>query len=154
MSNEPDPVVYYKRALSLRCPECGEAPIFKSWSDTHSVRDWMQPLQGCPHCHYNFEREPGYFLLSTWALNYGVMGGLGLMVALIVEWTWHPPFWQTFACVGVPVMISNILFVRHSKAFFLAFDHVVDPQYQRLEREQNGGVLRPVLAEQKSVRLQ
>lgn len=145
MSSEPNAVLYYKRALKLRCPECGESLIFKSWGETHSVHDWMHPLDGCAQCQYKYEREPGYFLLSTWALNYGVFGGLGLLLALTAEWLWHPPFWQTFACVAIPVMISNVLFIRHSKALFLAFDHIVDPQYQRLEREQNGGTLKPAV---------
>lgn len=150
-SADPDPVLYYKRALALRCPECGESPVFVPWSETHSLAQWMHPLEGCPRCHYAYEREPGYFLLSTWALNYGVMGGLGLLCALIAEWTLHPPFWMTFSCVAIPVMISNMLFVRHSKALFLAFDHIVDPEYQRLERERNGGMLTITKAVPKSV---
>lgn len=135
MSTDPNPWLYYKRALQLRCPECGESRIFPPFSETHSLNQWMHPLEGCPHCHYKYEREPGYFLLSTWALNYGVVGGLGLIVALVSEWLWHPPFWQTMLCVAVPVIASNILFIRHSKALFLAFDHIMDPQYKILERD-------------------
>ncbi|MEI6234266.1 MAG: DUF983 domain-containing protein [Planctomycetota bacterium] len=142
MSAEPDAVLYYKRALHLRCPECGESPIFTPLSQTRTVNQWMHPVEGCPRCNYKYEREPGYFLLSTWALNYGLVGGLGLMAALIVEWTWHPPFWQTMLCVAIPVIISNVLFVRHSKALFIAFDHIMDPQYQLIERQQNGGILK------------
>lgn len=135
VSADPDPWLYYKRALQLRCPECGESRIFPPFSETHSLNQWMDPLEGCPHCHYKYEREPGYFLLSTWALNYGVVGGLGLIVALVSEWLWHPPFWRTMLCVAVPVIVSNILFIRHSKALFLAFDHIMDPQYKILERD-------------------
>ncbi len=83
MSAEPDGWLYFKRALSLRCPECGESHVFAPLHDTHSLKEWMQPLDGCPKCHYKYLREPGYFLLSTWALNYGVVGGLGLAAAFL-----------------------------------------------------------------------
>lgn len=98
----------------------------------------MHPLEGCPKCHYKYEREPGYFLLSTWALNYGLVGGTGLAIALAAEWLWHPPFWLTMSCVALPVIIANMLFVRHSKALFLAFDHFMDPQNQSIERQEIG----------------
>jgi uncharacterized protein (DUF983 family) len=128
MSADRKPSVFFLRALRLRCPECGESPIFTPLRETRSVSQWMHPLEGCPRCRYKYEREPGYFLLSTWALNYGLVGGLGLLAGLAVEWLWHPPVWQTITCVAVPVLAANVLFVRHSKAIFLAFDHFIDPQ--------------------------
>lgn len=127
MEPKPSFWLFLRRALRLRCPECGESPIFKPLSETRSVHDWMHPLEKCPRCNYRYEREAGYFLLSTWALNYGIVGGLGLLAAFYVEWNWHPPLWKTILCVAVPVLVSNFLFVRHSKAIFLAFDHHMDP---------------------------
>jgi len=125
---KPDFWLFLKRAMRMQCPECGRHRIFKPLSETRTLKDWMQPLEGCPECGYKYEREAGYFLLSTWALNYGIVGGLGLAAALYAEYTWHPAVWKTFLWVAVPVLISNFLFVRHSKAIFLAFDHYVDPQ--------------------------
>ena len=127
MNPEPSAWLFFKRALCLRCPECGQSRIFAPWSDTHNISQWMTPLERCPVCNYPYERESGYFLLSTWAINYGLIGGLGLMVAFYAEWGWHPPLWKTILCVAVPVVLANFFFVRHSKAFFLAFDHLVDP---------------------------
>ena len=59
-------------ALRWKCPTCGVSPIFIPWYEVRSLRDWFMPLDGCPRCGYPFEREPGYFLLSIFAINYGV----------------------------------------------------------------------------------
>ena len=85
MPRESDWWLFYKRALKLRCPECGEHSIFKPLKETRSLNDWMHPLEGCPKCGYKYEREPGYFLLSTWALNYGIVGGLGLALYAVLR---------------------------------------------------------------------
>ncbi|HLX65100.1 MAG TPA: DUF983 domain-containing protein, partial [Planctomycetota bacterium] len=116
MPNEPNAKLFLERALRLRCPECGESHIFAPLRDTRTLSQWMHPLDSCPRCGYRYEREAGYFLLATWALNYGIVGGLGLLAAFYAEWVWHPPLWKTLLCVAIPVVVSNFLFVRHSKA--------------------------------------
>jgi uncharacterized protein (DUF983 family) len=50
------------RALSLRCPLCGQGKLFRRWLVMHAE---------CPHCGVKFEREPGFFLGSIY-INYGV----------------------------------------------------------------------------------
>ena len=56
--------------------------MFIPWRQVRSLRDWFMPLDGCPRCGYPFEREPGYFLLSIFAINYGVAAILGLVIYL------------------------------------------------------------------------
>ena len=70
----------------------------------------MHPLEGCPQCRYKYEREPGYFLLSTWALNYGVIGGLGVIAAFAIEWMYKPPTAVTIAIVAVAVIPLRTFF--------------------------------------------
>ena len=70
---------FIRRALMLRCPECGVSPIFRPVREVRSLYDWFTPLDGCPRCGYAYEREQGYFLLSIWGLNYGLIAGLGLI---------------------------------------------------------------------------
>ena len=67
-------------ALRWKCPTCGVSPIFIPWYEVRSLRDWFMPLDGCPRCGYPFEREPGYFLLSIFAINYGVGAFIGLAI--------------------------------------------------------------------------
>jgi uncharacterized protein (DUF983 family) len=40
------------RAVRLRCPVCGQAPMFQSWFKRNEV---------CPRCGWRFMREEGYF---------------------------------------------------------------------------------------------
>ena len=132
---------YFSRALLLRCPVCGTKPIFPPLSRTRGMNDWFTPLDGCPRCGYAYDREPGYFLLSVWAINYGVAALLGLALYLAFEWFYDWPVWTLIAAVVVPVVIFNILFARHSKAFFIAWDHLFDP-HEREGGDDGGNVPR------------
>lgn len=133
---------YFWRAMRLRCPVCGTKPIFPPLARTRRLSDWLTPLDGCPRCGYAYDREPGYFLLSVWAINYGVAALLGLALYLAFEWFYDWPVWTLIASVVVPVVVFNILFARHSKAIFIAWDHLFDPH----EREGgNDGGNRPAV---------
>jgi len=132
---------YFFRALFLRCPVCGTKPIFPPLSRTRGIHDWFTPLDGCPRCGYAYDREPGYFLLSVWAINYGVAALLGLALYLAFEWFYDWPVWTLIAAVVVPVVVFNILFARHSKAFFIAWDHLFDP-HEREGGDDGGNVPR------------
>lgn len=124
--------VYAKRALALRCPVCGESPIFVPWRDVRSLSAWLAPLDGCERCHYRYEREPGYFLLATWALNYLFVGGLALLAWFFLA-TWGGGFSLTamLLLILAPMPLVSLLVARHAKAFWLAFDHFVDPHRKR-----------------------
>src|SRR3954464_4664653 len=86
--------VYIRRGLELRCPECGISPVFVPLRKVRSLFDWFTPLDGCPRCGYAYEREQGYFLLSVWGLNYGVVAGLGLIGGLFILNRYHPGLWD------------------------------------------------------------
>ena len=122
-------------AARWKCPTCGERPIFVPWSKVRTLRDWFMPLDGCPWCGYPFEREPGYFLLSIFAINYGAGALLGLLIYLLLDFWLRLPIWLVLTLTIVPMPIFNFLFARHSKAFFLAFDLFFDPH----QGEDNGG---------------
>lgn len=132
-------VLYAARAMRLRCPVCGVSPIFPRAVCTRSLRDWFTPLDGCPRCGYAYEREPGYFLLSIWAINYGFGSLLALALYAIFEWFFEWPVWTLIAAVVIPVVTFNLLFARHAKAIFIAWDHFFDPH----ERDGDGGIGRP-----------
>ncbi len=115
------------RALFLRCPVCGKSPLFCRISEIRSLQDWFTPLDGCPRCGYPYEREPGYYLLAVWMINYGSASALGLFLYTVLEWRFHLSIEQLLAAVLVPVFAFCLLFARHAKAFFLAFDLYFDP---------------------------
>jgi uncharacterized protein (DUF983 family) len=115
------------RALKLRCPECGVSPIFIEAKRVRSIWNWFTPLDGCPRCGYAYERESGYFLMATWGVNYGIVAGLGLGTALVLDYFIGLKLWQAIAFVFLPMPVLSFLLARHAKALYLAMDHYFDP---------------------------
>lgn len=130
---------YLGRAMLLRCPVCGKHPIFLPLLRTRSLHDWFAPLDGCPRCGYPYEREPGYFLASTWIINYGVGSILGILIYVILNITTRLPIMELLAAVLIPIVFFNLFFARHSKALFIALDHFSDPHEK--DRGDEGGNL-------------
>ncbi len=118
---------YLRRAFLLRCPVCGIYPIFLPFFHTRSLHDWFTPLDGCPRCGYPYEREPGYFLVSTWVINYGAGSLLGIIIYVILDCFTQLDIRVLLTAVLTPIFIFNLLFARHSKALFIAVDHFYDP---------------------------
>jgi uncharacterized protein (DUF983 family) len=126
------------RATFWRCPHCGRRPIFLSVRQTRGIYDWFTPLDGCPRCGYGYEREPGYFLMAVWAINYGAVAvmGAGLYFALdfLTDWS----LGRILFCVLPLAGLMGVVLVRHSKAWFIAFDQWCDPS--PIRRGLSGGV--------------
>jgi uncharacterized protein (DUF983 family) len=115
------------RATRLRCPVCGKSPIFPRAFSVRRLWDWCNPLDGCPRCGYAYEREPGYFLMAVWAVNCGSASLLGMLIYLFLDLNFALPFYVMAPAVLVPVVAFNLLFIRHSKAYRIAIDHLLDP---------------------------
>ena len=130
---------FLSRALRLRCPHCGRSPLFVPLRQTRTVRDWLTPLDGCPRCGYAYEREIGYFLMSVWAVSYGFSALFGVGIYLVLEFTTDLPMSQLLPCVMVPPVIFSLLFARHAKSLFLAFDHFFDPAVRFREDDDDRG---------------
>lgn len=84
-------------------------------------------LPGCPRCGYTYNREPGYFLFALWLINFGIVAifGIGLLFAL--DTLFELSTAQLLFFILVPLWVLGILSVRHTKAFFLALDHLLSP---------------------------
>ena len=61
----------FSRGFKLKCPMCSAGRLFSGF---------IQMQKKCPECGFRFEREPGYFLGSTY-INYGV-------TTLLTTWTY------------------------------------------------------------------
>ncbi len=119
---------YFWRATWLKCPVCGTQPMFPPLGRTRSMSDWLTPLDGCPRCGYPYEREPGYFLMSIWAVGYIVAAAAGVAVFIYLQ-VWHTDMatWKIIVLSALAAVVVNIIFARHAKAYFLAIDHLADP---------------------------
>jgi hypothetical protein len=109
---------------------------------TRTLRDWFTHLDGCPRCGYPYEREPGYFLVSVWIINYGAGSVPGIVIYVVREIFYHPPIGQLILSVIVPIFFFNLLFARHSKALFIALDHLYDP-HEKDPGEDGGNLPKP-----------
>lgn len=116
--------------------------MFIPWYRVRCLRDWFTPLDGCPRCGYPYEREPGYFLMSIWAVNYGVGSVLGITLYIVIAWLFDLPIQTLMAVVLTPIFCFSILFARHSKSLFLAADLFFDP-HDRGGRDGGGNQLAP-----------
>lgn len=119
--------LYLRRSARLRCPICGISPLFLPAHRVEGLEDWYTTLPGCPRCGYPYEREPGYFLLAVGVSNFGVIMVLGMGMVFSLDALIELSTAQLIFFTLVPTLLISILSIRHAKAFFLAFDHFLDP---------------------------
>jgi uncharacterized protein (DUF983 family) len=113
--------------LRLRCPVCGGAPIFAP-AAIGSLRQWFTPLGRCAACGCRYEREPGYFLMAVWALDYGFAVVFGLALWVILETYLSLPLPALLLAVLAPTALAAFALARHAKALWIAFDRFFDPE--------------------------
>jgi uncharacterized protein (DUF983 family) len=106
-----------RRAVGLRCPRCGQTPLF---------RGWFRMASDCALCGLRFERAQGYFVGAIY-INYAVSSviAVGGYFAL---WGWADlsTAWQ-FA-IWVPfLLVFPLWFFRYSRSFWLALEYLVNP---------------------------
>jgi uncharacterized protein (DUF983 family) len=108
--------VVLKRAVKLRCPRCGDGRLFVGYFTMHAR---------CADCNLKYERDPGYFLGSTY-INYGLTAVtitvLYIVLHFMLEFNNRTlAFPLTALCVAVP-----LLFFRHARALWIAIDCFFD----------------------------
>jgi uncharacterized protein (DUF983 family) len=108
------------RAVRLRCPYCGGAPIFLSWS--HLV-------PSCPVCGLGLERgEQGYWLGAYFFNLVALETVFSLWVLGFLLTTWPDPPWELLqVTTTVLLLVVPFAFFPYSKTLFLAFDLWVRP---------------------------
>ena len=103
------------RALRLRCPRCGRAPLYGSWFTMDDP---------CPACGLRYEREQGYFVGAiyvnyalTTAVTLGTVIGLDVLVGLTLT-----------AQVSLGIALGTLVplvFFRYARSLWLAIDFLV-----------------------------
>jgi uncharacterized protein (DUF983 family) len=105
------------RALRLKCPRCGGAPMFSGLFQMH---------ERCAHCELKFEREPGYFLGSIY-FNYGISALIITVTWVVLRFGYDVPAKQLLAGLLVFLIVFQVLFFRYARALWLAMDCRLDP---------------------------
>ncbi len=98
----------FTTALLLRCPNCGEAPLYAKGLEMHKT---------CPRCEVRFERWPGTFLGPP-ILGYGSAGTVTLLTAYILYRTDHFFPGAQYFLAGVAVLAALLPF-RNLKAWWI-----------------------------------
>ena len=132
---------YLARALRLRCPGCGQRPIFSPVRRVRRLGDWFQPLDGCPRCGYPYEREDGYFLFAIFGINFGFAVFVAVVNYLLLdvfEIFGPVSIWTLTLAVALPIPLVNFLVARHAKALWIALDQFFDPQMPASEEDSGG----------------
>ncbi|MFM7137980.1 MAG: DUF983 domain-containing protein [Planctomycetota bacterium] len=110
----------FARGGLLRCPACGDGPLFRGWFRMH---------EACRACGASFLREPGFYLGSIY-INYGVTVIVtGALYALLVLVAGVSHETALAACLVVAVAFP-VLFFRHARSFLLALDGSVNRHQQ------------------------
>ena len=98
--------------------------MFRSWRDVRSFPTWGVPLAECAVCGQAFHREPGYYLLAVWGLDYGITAVVGLALYAAC---WSLPTATAMWIVLPPLPVFAIAIARHTKALYFAVDTWLDP---------------------------
>jgi uncharacterized protein (DUF983 family) len=105
------------RALRLRCPACGQAPIFAGWFAMH---------EKCARCGRRFNRGPGYLLGSIY-FNYGVTASLVLVLYFAMFFGGVLTDAQRLVLLSLFAAAFAVWFFRYARALWMAFDERWDP---------------------------
>ena len=105
------------RALRLRCPQCGETQLFRTYFLMHET---------CAVCHRKYEREPGFFL-GTIYFNYGLTSLISAIAYPVARFGFQCPQTPTVIAIVTFVVLFPVWFFRYARSLWLAFDHYVDP---------------------------
>jgi uncharacterized protein (DUF983 family) len=120
----PGLVAVLGRALRLRCPRCGQTPLFTGW---FAMRD------ACPACGLRYEREQGYFVGAIY-VNYALTSLLGLGGVLLLDSVVGLSLVQQLA-LAIPIMlVAPLLFFRPARSLWLGIGFLAGSLDERAAR--------------------
>jgi len=105
------------RALRLRCPRCGGAPIFRGWFSMHNE---------CQVCGRRFNRDAGYLLGSIY-FNYGITATLVVILYFAMFFGDVLADNQRLLVLSAFAILFPTWFFRYARALWIAFDEHWDP---------------------------
>src|SRR5690606_9644206 len=90
------------RMLSNTCPNCGKGKVFNARNILFSL-GFSTMKHKCDHCHYKFEREPGFFIGAMYA-SYGLA-----VIELFLGYFLVRPFFEDAFDLRILAIISITL---------------------------------------------
>jgi uncharacterized protein (DUF983 family) len=107
-----------RRALALRCPRCGRAPLFRGWFTMNVV---------CAVCDLRFERAQGYWVGAIY-VNYAATVLIAVGAGFLL-WAWFDLDPVRQLTVWVPfVIVFPLWFFRYSRSLWLGLEYALNPE--------------------------
>lgn len=104
------------RAGQLRCPYCGAGNLF---------RNLIRMQERCPTCETRLEREPGYFLGSTY-INYGITAGTTTVSYVVLHFGFGLSNQVLMPGLLLFCLIFPLVFFRYARSLWLSLDCFFD----------------------------
>lgn len=108
------------RGLRLKCPTCGQAPLFESLFKTYDR---------CTGCGLAFSREQGYFVGAIY-INVVATESAILLVYLLLLLFLPAASEIIYTILFMMAGILPLAFFHHSRSLWLAIDHLIDPPFK------------------------
>ena len=114
------------RALRLRCPHCGGAPVLAAW---RVGRPWGAVRERCAACGFRFERSDDRYFAGAMFANLVIaelLFAVGFAAALVLTWPDVP--WDALTYGGAAgMLLVPLLCYPAAKVLWLAADVLVRP---------------------------
>ena len=106
------------QGVRLRCPRCGEAPLFSGLFAMH---------ERCSACGLLFEREQGYFVGAIY-VNYAFTVGITIVGFLLLDHFTNIGLTAQIVIWSVFGVVFPIVFFRYSRSLWLSVEYVFNPE--------------------------
>lgn len=106
------------RGLRLRCPACGRGRLYAGLTRMNSA---------CSECGSVFQREPGFYLGAIYC-NYGLTALIISIAYPLLVFTGTTSTHMALAVCMTVAIVLPLLFFRHARSVWLAFDELIDPR--------------------------
>jgi hypothetical protein len=103
---------------------------------------WFQFAEGCSRCDYRFEREVGYYVGSTWMVNYTATAVFGIVLAAVLA-RYSP--WNGLgiaAATSAGLVFFGMWFFPFGNAIWMTCDHFFHPLTEKDRMSTQGTVRR------------
>ena len=114
------------RALRLKCPNCGAAPVLEC---CRTVKAWGVVRARCTACHFRYERTDDHYFSGALFTNLfmsEVLFAFAFALTVILLWPDVPWDGMTYVAVAGAVLAPTLLYPI-SKVVWLTVDVLVRP---------------------------
>ena len=125
------------RALRLRCPRCGQTPLFPGPAPpprtgrgrrarAHAAA-WFVMAPACRWCGLRYERAQGYFVGAIY-INYAVTSTIAVG-GFFLLWAWADLGVGAQLALWMPfVVLFPLWFFRWSRSLWLGLEYFINPE--------------------------